>query len=102
MTRWVLFFIVVSSLATGAAFLYSLKNVSADTRREVLQGAGFAVFVLSIGGFFIHKSVRFFEEQVAVDLVMKQFVCSCFLLRLRQRNSPVFVPYYSLCEARPD
>lgn len=71
-TRWVIFFIAVSSLATGAAFLYSLKNVSADTRREVLQGAGFAVFVLSIGGFFIHKSVRFFEEQDRINLEMSR------------------------------
>lgn len=71
-TRWVIFFIVVSSLATGGAFLYSLKNVSADTRRDVLQGAGFAVFVLSIGGYFIHRAVRFFEEQDRINLEMSR------------------------------
>ena len=71
-TRWVIFFIGVSALTTGAAFLLSLKNVSADTRRDVLQGAGFAVFVLSIGGFFIHKSVRFFEEQDRISTEMRR------------------------------
>lgn len=68
--RWTFFFIVVSSLSTGGAFLYSLKDVSSENRREVIEGAGFAVVVLTIGGFFIHKAVRFFEEQSAIDLEM--------------------------------
>ncbi|MBK7998753.1 MAG: hypothetical protein IPK15_08550 [Verrucomicrobia bacterium] len=67
-TRWVIFFIVVSSLLTAGAFLYSLKDLATDSRRDVIQGAGFAVFVLSIGGFFIHKSVRFFEEQDRINM----------------------------------
>lgn len=68
--RWTFFFIVVSSLSTGGAFLYSLKDVSSENRREVIEGAGFAVVVLTIGGFFIHKAVRFFEEQGKIDLEM--------------------------------
>ena len=71
-TRWVVFFIVVSSLATGGAFLYSLKNVSADTRREVLLGGGFAVVVLSMGGYFIHKAFRFFEEQDRISVELQR------------------------------
>ena len=71
-TRWVIFFIVVSSLATGGAFLYSLKDVTSDTRREVLQGGGFAVLVLSMVGFFIHKAVRFCEEQDRINLEMNR------------------------------
>ena len=71
-TRWVVFFIVVSGLTTGGAFLYSLKNVSADTRREVLLGGGFAVVVLSMGGYFIHKAFRFFEEQDRISVELQR------------------------------
>jgi drug/metabolite transporter (DMT)-like permease len=67
-TRWIIFFIVVSGLATAGAFLYSLKDVSAESRRDVIEGAGIATVVLTIGGFFIHKAVRFFEEQDKVSL----------------------------------
>ena len=71
-TRWILFFIVVSGLATAGAFLYSLKDVSAESRREVIEGAGLATVVLTIGGFFIHKAVRFFEEQDKLSLEDRQ------------------------------
>lgn len=71
-TRWVIFFIVVSSLATGGAFLYSLKDVTSDARREVLQGGGFAVLVLSVVGFLIHKAVRFCEEQDRINIEMNR------------------------------
>ena len=71
-TRWIIFFIVVSGLATAGAFLYSLKDVSAESRREVIEGAGLAAVVLTIGGFFIHKAVRFFEEQDKVSLEDQQ------------------------------
>lgn len=67
-TRWVIFFIVISSVLTAAAFLYSLKDLESQSRREVIEGAGIAVVVLSIGGFFIHKSVRFFEEQDRINM----------------------------------
>ena len=67
-TRWVIFFIVISGLLTAAAFLYSLKDLAAENRREVIEGAGIAVVALSIGGFFIHKSVRFFEEQDRINM----------------------------------
>ena len=62
----------MSSVATAGAFLYSLKDVSSENRREVIEGAGFAVVVLTVGGFFIHKSVRFFEEQDKVNLEMNR------------------------------
>ena len=71
-TRWIIFFLVVSGLATAGAFLYSLKDVAAESRREVIEGAGFATIVLTIGGFFIHKAVRFFEEQDKVNLEESQ------------------------------
>jgi hypothetical protein len=67
-TRWIVFFFVVSGLAMAGAFLYSLKNVSAQSRREVIEGAGIATVFLTIGGFLIHKTVRFFEEQDKVSL----------------------------------
>lgn len=66
--RWIIFFIVISGLVTGGAFLYSLKDVSAESRREVIEGAGIAAIVLTVGGFLIHKTVRFFEEQDKVNL----------------------------------
>jgi drug/metabolite transporter (DMT)-like permease len=71
-TRWILFFIVVFGLATVGAFLYSLKDVSAENRRDVIEGAGIATVVLTIGGFFIHKAVRFFEEQDKMSLEDRQ------------------------------
>jgi hypothetical protein len=61
-------FLAVSGLATAGAFLYSLKDVSSESRMEVIQGAGFAVFVLTIGGFLIHQAIRFFEEQDKANL----------------------------------
>jgi uncharacterized membrane protein len=70
--RWVVFFIVVSALATAGAFLYSLKDVSAESRREVIQGAGIAAAVLIVGGILIHKTVRFFEDQDRINLEEKE------------------------------
>ena len=54
------------------AFLYSLKDVSAESRREVIEGTGIAVLVLAVGGFLIHKAVRFFEEQDKEDLEQRR------------------------------
>ncbi len=66
--RWLVFFLAVSGAATLGAFLYSLKDVSAESRRDVLEGTAIAVVVLMVGGFLIHKAVRFFEEQDKVGL----------------------------------
>ena len=66
--RWLIFFVATSGLATAGAFLYSLKDVSAESRWDVLEGAGIAMAVLTVGGFLIHKAVRFFEEQDKVGL----------------------------------
>jgi high-affinity Fe2+/Pb2+ permease len=66
--RWIIFFLVVSGLTTAGAFLYSLKDVSAESRREVIEGTGIAALVLGVGGVLIHKAVRFFEEQDKVNL----------------------------------
>jgi hypothetical protein len=70
--RWIIFFVLVSGLATGGAFLYSLKDVSAESRREVIEGTGLAALVLTVGGFLIHKAVLFFEEQDKVATEIKQ------------------------------
>lgn len=72
MTRWVIFFLVVSAVSGAGVFLYSLKDVSAESRREVIQGTGIAVIVLSIGGFLIHKTVVFFEEQDRINLELER------------------------------
>ena len=37
-----------------------------------MQGAGMAVVVLTFGGFLIHKTVRFFEEQDKLNLDNKR------------------------------
>ncbi|HXJ55949.1 MAG TPA: hypothetical protein VNU68_04715 [Verrucomicrobiae bacterium] len=66
--RWLVFFLVGSALATASAFIYSLKDVSSANRREVFLGTAIAIVVLSIGGFLIHRSVRFFEEQDRANL----------------------------------
>jgi high-affinity Fe2+/Pb2+ permease len=66
--RWIVFFVTVSSLATAGAFLYSLKDISSESRREVIQGTLMAVVVLFIGGFLIYKAVHFFEEQDRISL----------------------------------
>jgi hypothetical protein len=66
--RWLFLFLLGASLATLSAFLYSLKDVSNQSRWEVIEGTGIAVLVLSGGAFLIHKSVRFFEEQDRASL----------------------------------
>jgi len=66
--RWLIFFLTFSGVATVGAFLYSLKDVSAESRLEVMEGTGIAALVLAVGGFLIHKAVRFFEEQDKEDL----------------------------------
>lgn len=70
--RWIIFFIVISGLATAGAFLYSLKDLSAESRREVIEGTGIAALVLTVGGLLIHKAVRFFEEQDKVNLAARR------------------------------
>ena len=70
--RWIIFFIVISGLATAGAFLYSLKDLSAESRREVIEGTGIATLVLAVGGLLIHKAVRFFEEQDKVNLAERR------------------------------
>src|SRR5262249_42473450 len=66
--RWLIFFLSASGLATVGAFVYSLKDVPAEGRIDVLVGTGIAALVLTVGGFLIHKAVRFFEEQDRVGL----------------------------------
>jgi hypothetical protein len=66
--RWLFLFLFGAVLATVSAFVYSLKDVSNQSRWEVIQGTGIAVLVLTGGGFLIHKSVRFFEEQDRASL----------------------------------
>ena len=67
-TRWIVFFLTVSTLATIGAFVYSLKDIAADSRRDVIQGTVVAVIVLTGGGVLIHKAVKFFEEQDKASL----------------------------------
>jgi hypothetical protein len=72
MVRWVIFFLVISAVSGTGVFLYSLKDVAAESRREVIQGTGIAVVVLAIGGFLIHKTVVFFEEQDRINLALER------------------------------
>lgn len=72
MVRWVMFFLIFSALSGTGVFLYSLKDVNAESRREVIQGTGIAVVVLTIGGVLIHKTVKFFEEQDRVNLALER------------------------------
>ena len=67
-TRWIIFFLTASTLATVGAFVYSLKDIAAESRRDVIQGTVIAVIVLTGGGVLIHKAVRFFEEQDKANL----------------------------------
>jgi len=67
-TRWIIFFLTASTLATIGAFVYSLKDIAADSRRDVIQGTVIAVIVLTGGGVLIHKAVKFFEEQDKASL----------------------------------
>jgi len=70
--RWIIFFVTVSGLTTAGAFLYSLKDVSAESRREVIEGTGLAVVVLTVGGILIHKAMKLFEEQDKASLEEKE------------------------------
>jgi uncharacterized membrane protein len=70
--RWILIFIGLSVLATAAAFVYSLKDVAAESRRDVMEGTAIAVVVLAVGGYLIYKAVQLFEEQDKVSLEQRQ------------------------------
>ena len=70
--RWLIFFLSVCALTTAGSFLYALKDVTSESRREVMEGTAIAVGVLTVGGFLIHKSVRFFEEQDRAQLQMEE------------------------------
>lgn len=61
--RWIVVFLSVSAVATVGAFVYSLKDIAAESRRDVIQGTVIAVIVLTGGGILIHRAVKFFEEQ---------------------------------------
>jgi len=66
--RWMIMFLGVASLATLGAFAYALKDVSSQSRLEVIEGTAIAAVVLAIGGWFIYKAFQFFEEQSAAEL----------------------------------
>ena len=66
--RWMIVFLGISALGTLAAFAYSLKDVSSQSRREVVEGTGIALLVLAIGGWLIYRVFKFFEEQSAAEL----------------------------------
>lgn len=66
--RWMLGFMSVAGLGTLAAFAYALKDVSAESRWEVIEGTFIATIVLSIGGTLIFKAFKFFEEQSEIEL----------------------------------
>jgi len=66
--RWVVVFILVCTLGTIAAFGYSLKDVSAQGRRDVVAGTGIACMVLAAGAWLIRRAVQFFEEDSAAQL----------------------------------
>lgn len=61
--RWLMLFGGLCAAGTVLAFVRSLKNVGASSRRDVLFGTGLAVLVLGAGAWLIYKAVRFFEDQ---------------------------------------
>jgi hypothetical protein len=71
-TRWVISFVGITTLATCASFAYSLKNVESAMRREVVEGTLMAVVVLGLGGLLIWKAFRFFEQQSEAELADRQ------------------------------
>lgn len=70
--RWIIVFLSLSTLITIAAFVYSLKDIAAESRRDVIQGTVIAFVVLAGGGLLIHKAVKFFEEQDKASLEQQQ------------------------------
>lgn len=66
--RWMTGFMSVAGLGTVAAFGYALKDVSAESRSEVIEGTAIAVVVLSVGALLIYKAFQFFEEQSEIEL----------------------------------
>jgi hypothetical protein len=66
--RWMVAFLGVSAVGTLLAFAYSLKDVSSQSRREVVEGTVIAVLVLAIGGWLIYRAFQFFEEQSTAEL----------------------------------
>ena len=65
--RWMVVFLLVCSLGTIAAFTYSLKDVSAQGRRDVATGTAIACGVLGAGAWLIRRAVQFFEEDSAAQ-----------------------------------
>jgi hypothetical protein len=66
--RWMIAFLGISALGTLVAFVYSLKDVSSQSRREVVEGTVIAGLVLALGGWLIYRAFQFFEEQSAAEL----------------------------------
>ena len=74
--RWIMVFVGVSSLLTLFAFAWALKDVSSESRRQVIEGTALAVLVIGGVAWLLRLVVRFFEEQ------------SRFEEELRRENQP--------------
>src|SRR4030095_1725010 len=70
--RWLVGFLGLATLGMLAAFVLSLRNVTTEGRREVVEGTVIAIGVLAMGGFLIWKAFRFFEDQSEAELAQRR------------------------------
>lgn len=57
-----LFVVAVAIACVLGYFLFGIKNVSPDSRRDVTIGTGIAIAVLSFAGWLLWRVAKFFEE----------------------------------------
>lgn len=69
--RWIIVFVGVSFLLTLLAFAWSLKDVSSESRRQVIEGTVLAVLVIGGVAWLLRVVVRFFEDQSRFEEEMR-------------------------------
>jgi len=70
--RWLVGFLGLATLGMLASFALSLRNVTSEGRRDVVEGTVIAIGVLAMGGFLIWKAFKFFEEQSDAELAHRR------------------------------
>ena len=61
--RWIIVFVGVSFVLTLLAFAWSLKDVSSESRRQVIEGTVLAALVIGAVAWLLRMAMRFFETQ---------------------------------------